>query len=496
MKSKFIFLFFACFSIFTYAESFINEDSSFISSDSDFVNSDSSFTNRESSFVSDESSFINKDSSFINPDSNFIDSSGRAIGVYDIVVSKTHRDVYDSVVDSVVQEIVSSSYSNGYGKWLEIVSSADASVRKSFVQYFSDWQWSGQNESFFEYSKNRAEREQQIERMYDVALAKFGAGTAIVATTWIVSYVLPSGTIISASMLLIAKITTMQAISGAVIGGITQAGVSYLQGKRGEELLYATLNGASDGYLVGAITGLATGTFTAVKTFSGAVVIGNNIYTKADLVLDMKGNLVGKTIRFAGANGVDDIYYIGKNTATVFDRYGKEVARVVEFNGKSALHAPNGKLLGYLRDGQLISNTGLNPNVIHASCGYQYKTDNLARICNYSGQLRLQDGIRNTGEQILAGGIDRLKGDQGGHLFAYRFGGSGGLDNLVAMSGRTVNQGAYKKLENLWAEALESGKQVFVDGQCIYEGDSMRPVKFIVSYIIDGIKNKVIINNH
>ncbi len=375
MKSKFIFLFFACLFTFSYAESFINEDSSFISSDSDFVNSDSSFTNRESSFVSDESSFINKDSSVLNPASSFIDSSGRAIGVYDIVVSKTHQDVYDSVVDSVVQEIVSSSYANGYGKWLEIVSSADASVRKSFVQYFSDWQWQGQNESFFTYAKNRAEREQQIERMYDVALVKFGAGTAIVATTWIVSYVLPSGTIIYASMLLIAKITTMQAISGAVIGGITQAGVSYLQGKRGEELLYATLNGAADGYLVGAITGLATGTFTAIKTFSGAVVIGNNIYTKAGLVLDMKGNLVGKTIRFAGANGVDDIYYIGKNTATVFDRYGKEVARVAKYKDNFVLYNQKGKILGYLKDGKLVSYCDPHNPLIKGQYRAKYKEE-------------------------------------------------------------------------------------------------------------------------
>jgi len=330
--------------------------------------------------------------------------------------------------------------------------------------------------------------------MYKVAMTKFGVGTALVATTWIVSYVTPAGQILSLSLLIIAKQTTMQAISGAVIGGLTQASLAYIEGKRGEELLYATINGSADGFLIGAITGLATGVFQSVKIFSGATVVEDKIFTKTGLVLDKKGKVIGKAIRFSGIAD-DGIYYVGKNCSSVFNKYGKEVAKVVESNGKTILKKQNGDILGYLIDGKIFSNSGLKPNAIHSSCGYTYKTDALARLKNYSGQLRLEEGLRNTKAQGLAGGIDRLADDHGGHLIARIFGGSSDLDNMVAMF-KSVNTGAYKKYENLWAEALKKGKEVFVEGQCVYEGDSLRPVEFIIKYTIDGVKNKATIFNH
>jgi len=142
----------------------------------------------------------------------------------------------------------------------------------------------------------------------------------------------------------------------------------------------------------------------------------------------------------------------------------------------------------------LLADGRLKPNLKYQSCGYNYKTDKLGRICNYSGKLKLQDGVRNKGAQVMAGGKDRLEGDDGGHLFASIFGGSGNSENLVAMNA-SINRGEYKRLENLWAKALAAGKKVSVDGQCIYEGQSTRPTKFIVSYIIDGVKNKAVIYN-
>ena len=66
---------------------------------------------------------------------------------------------------------------------------------------------------------------------------------------------------------------------------------------------------------------------------------------------------------------------------------------------------------------------------------------------------------------------------------------------MVAMS-CPVYTGTYKKYENLWAEALKKGKEVFVEGQCVYEGDSLRPVEFIIKYTIDGVKNEATIFNH
>lgn len=143
----------------------------------------------------------------------------------------------------------------------------------------------------------------------------------------------------------------------------------------------------------------------------------------------------------------------------------------------------------------VIQKSGLfKPNINYSSCGYNYKTDSLGRISNYSGKLKLQNGVRNKAAQVAAGGSDRLANDDGGHLIATIFGGSGTSENLVAMNS-SINRGEYKKLENLWASALSAGKTVSVDGQCLYNGNSERPSKFIITYIIDGIKNKTSIIN-
>lgn len=54
-----------------------------------------------------------------------------------------------------------------------------------------------------------------------------------------------------------------------------------------------------------------------------------------------------------------------------------------------------------------------------------------------------------------------MLGDEGGYLIARIFGGSGELDNLLAMAA-IVNNSKYKKLENRWGKALQEGKEVEV----------------------------------
>ena len=57
---------------------------------------------------------------------------------------------------------------------------------------------------------------------------------------------------------------------------------------------------------------------------------------------------------------------------------------------------------------------------------------------------------------MQAGGADRRHGDDlGGHLIATIFGGSGLVDNIVAMN-YNLNRGKYKSLENMWASILEA----------------------------------------
>lgn len=78
---------------------------------------------------------------------------------------------------------------------------------------------------------------------------------------------------------------------------------------------------------------------------------------------------------------------------------------------------------------------------------------------------------------------------KGGHLIAKIFGGSGELDNLVAMD-KIVNRSDYRIMENQWKNALQEGKEVKIKIDIIYDGASKRPKEFIINYSIDGEKGR------
>ena len=126
----------------------------------------------------------------------------------------------------------------------------------------------------------------------------------------------------------------------------------------------------------------------------------------------------------------------------------------------------------------------LKENIVYESKGYYYQTDELGRIKAAQGDLRLEDGVRNNGDQLKAGGDDRLPGDHGGHLIAKIFGGSGELDNLVAMDA-IVNRSDYRIMENQWKNALQEGKEVKVTIDIVYDGVNKRPTGFDVIYKVD-----------
>ena len=52
----------------------------------------------------------------------------------------------------------------------------------------------------------------------------------------------------------------------------------------------------------------------------------------------------------------------------------------------------------------------------------------------------------------------------------------------------SLNQGAWKQLENLWADAMVKRKDVKIKVNAIFEGSSKRPIGFDVDYWIDGKK--------
>ena len=131
----------------------------------------------------------------------------------------------------------------------------------------------------------------------------------------------------------------------------------------------------------------------------------------------------------------------------------------------------------------------LKENIVYESKGYFYQTDELGRIKVAQDDLRLEKGVRNKGDQLKAGYEDRLPNDHGGHLIAKIFGGSGELDNLVAMD-KIVNRSDYRIMENQWKNALQEGKEVKIKIDIIYDGASKRPKEFIINYSIDGEKGR------
>jgi hypothetical protein len=132
-------------------------------------------------------------------------------------------------------------------------------------------------------------------------------------------------------------------------------------------------------------------------------------------------------------------------------------------------------------------NGPLEPNAIYVdkSSGYSYTTDDLGRVQKADANLVLDTADRNTYQQRISGGDDRLATDQGGHLIASIFGGAGEQINLVPMDAN-LNMGAWRSMEAGWASELEAGNGVAVQVQPIYTGTSLRPDAFGVIYQVNG----------
>lgn len=149
-----------------------------------------------------------------------------------------------------------------------------------------------------------------------------------------------------------------------------------------------------------------------------------------------------------------------------------------------------------LTDGSHIQRGGkLLPNISYKAgeFDYLYGTDTLGRIKSFETdnlQLTQRDRLKHNSKTP-----DKVKGqDHAGHLIGDRFGGSPNLDNLVSQH-KDVNLSAYKVLENKWAEAIKSGKNVKIQMQIEYAAGTRRPTRFVGYYWIDGKPTRININN-
>lgn len=147
----------------------------------------------------------------------------------------------------------------------------------------------------------------------------------------------------------------------------------------------------------------------------------------------------------------------------------------------------NGNLYETDDSGQTYKKNGkLLPNIEYTVNGNTYKTDARGRIVSCEAKPKYtEEGPRDNEKQREAGGKERKENDDGGHIVARVLGGSEGEENLVPMRS-TINRGDYKKMENEIAKAIQEGKDVTVNIELEYDGESERPSKIKVIYAIDG----------
>jgi hypothetical protein len=94
--------------------------------------------------------------------------------------------------------------------------------------------------------------------------------------------------------------------------------------------------------------------------------------------------------------------------------------------------------------------------------------------------------------QAQSDSADRgIEGDQGGHLIGHRFVKDQGLKNLFPQNGN-FNVSAYKKLENEWADWIDSGKEVHITVE-LTPVNQDRPDRVRVSYeVTDPADGRVV----
>jgi hypothetical protein len=125
----------------------------------------------------------------------------------------------------------------------------------------------------------------------------------------------------------------------------------------------------------------------------------------------------------------------------------------------------------------------LAPSSVIGENGYNFTADEYGRYKTFTGDLNLLPGLRDRAAQLAAGGIDRLPTDVGGHGIGTRFNGPGW--NVFAQDS-TLNNGAYRSLENEWARHINAGNNVAItQGELFYDQGGLRPSGMRVEYTVN-----------
>lgn len=180
-----------------------------------------------------------------------------------------------------------------------------------------------------------------------------------------------------------------------------------------------------------------------------------------------------------------------KRRELVWPRFSDDKER--ESEGSERVHAaPGDKKEGWnpLLNGSLRGTSRYFVN------GYEYITDELGRVIKAKGRLKLKKRDRNKYQQSNAPKIkDGNVGDDGGHIFASIFDGPGEQINYWAQA-QSTNRSGWKRMENFCKKQMKEGKNVEVEFEAFFEGDSKRPNSFSALISVDGDLEEFLIPNY
>ncbi|MBN9224556.1 MAG: hypothetical protein ABS63_09625 [Microbacterium sp. SCN 70-27] len=98
------------------------------------------------------------------------------------------------------------------------------------------------------------------------------------------------------------------------------------------------------------------------------------------------------------------------------------------------------------------------------------------------GHIREDFGSSHRGDNATEIGRTGRSGDDGGHLGGHRFFGDT-PDQGIAPQAANLNRGAWRKMENEWADWVATGRHVDYEIR-VYPPGSTRPDKFEVEYTV------------
>ena len=216
---------------------------------------------------------------------------------------------------------------------------------------------------------------------------------------------------------------------------------------------------------------------------AGNIKAGIEASTGTDPITEEELDAISRGLAGAGiifgpaAKGVSRGYKLAKGSKHLVK--GEAIGKIVKDGYKAKVTYGN----HYAKQGRTKV---LRPNITYTTdAGYTYTTDSFGRIRSAGGTLTLDKASRNNYAQRKEAKKGR-SGDEGGHLIATIFKGSGDIDNLVPMS-QKLNRSDYKILENRWKKALEKDPPdtVQIKVEPIYRGESKRPISFEIKYKIE-----------